>query len=196
VAESKREKLRENLLNAAEKRIIDQGIGALRARDITQDAGCALGSLYTAYKDLDLLILAANSRTLSRLHDELRAAVAAETDPHKQLLGLAAAYVSFALNNRHAWSALFDHRMPEGAEVPDWHIQEHAALVGEIIAPLSALLQTEPEQLALQARTLFSAVHGIVKLSLEDRFVALGPDTVSAALDDFLGAQLRGLAGR
>ncbi|TIW14977.1 MAG: hypothetical protein E5V70_05110 [Mesorhizobium sp.] len=39
----------------------------MRARDITADAGCALGALYTAFADLDKLILHVNSATLARL---------------------------------------------------------------------------------------------------------------------------------
>jgi len=37
------------------------------ARDIANDAKCALGSLYTAFHDIDELILHVNSMTLTAL---------------------------------------------------------------------------------------------------------------------------------
>ncbi len=41
--EEKREDLKARLIYAARNRIADHGLANLRARDITQDAGCALG---------------------------------------------------------------------------------------------------------------------------------------------------------
>jgi hypothetical protein len=71
--------------------------------------------------------------------------------------------------------------MPRDWDVPDWHIEEHAVLIEHILAPL-ARLQPDLAQLdlSLRARTLFSAVHGVVKLSLEDRFVAVQPAALAA----------------
>jgi AcrR family transcriptional regulator len=173
---TKREELKERLLDAAEARIQRDGLRALRARDVTADAGCALGGLYTAFQDLDMLILAVNSRTLLRLGEQLRTTAEGKASPAARLEALAEAYLDFALENLTLWSAAFEHRMPADWEVPDWHIAEHAVLIEEIRAPLSELQpHLGPEALALRARTLFSAVHGVVKLSLEDRFVAVHP---------------------
>ena len=65
--EEARDDLRKRLVDAAEARIASQGLAALKAREVTADAGCALGALYTAFDDLDRLILQVNSRTLVRL---------------------------------------------------------------------------------------------------------------------------------
>ncbi|WP_282152756.1 TetR/AcrR family transcriptional regulator [Ruegeria atlantica] len=193
MAESKREILKKKILDAAEKRIESQGLAALRARDITKDAGCALGSLYNAFEDLDLLILAVNSRTLARLHVSLQNAPASQETPKEKLLALALAYLDFGTENPNLWAALFDHRMQPGVPVPQWHLEEHAVLIAEIIAPLSQLNpQLDDDTLASRARTVFSAVHGIVKLSLEGRFVALDPDAVQAELSEFMSQYLQG----
>ena len=193
MAKTKREILKENLLNAAEERIESQGLSALRARDITKDAGCALGSLYNAYEDLDLLVLAVNSRTLARLHGALQKASALQEDPEETLLALALAYLEFGTANPNLWAALFDHHMPPGIPVPDWHLDEHAVLIAEIVGPLSQIdPDLDTESLALRARTVFSAVHGIVKLSLEGRFVALEPEVLRAELSGFIRQYLRG----
>jgi len=193
VATSKREILKKKILIAAEKRIEMQGLAALRARDVTKDAGCALGSLYSAFDDLDLLVLAVNSRTIARLHLSLKAASASQEGPKDKLLSLALAYLDFGTGNPNLWAALFDHRMQTGVPVPQWHLEEHVALVAEIVRPLSELCpDLDDHTLASQARTVFSAVHGIVKLSLEGRFVALDPDEVQVELSKFVSQYLQG----
>ena len=54
--EVKKAELRERLIQAARSRIRENGLSGLRARDITADAGCALGALYTAFEDIDTLV--------------------------------------------------------------------------------------------------------------------------------------------
>lgn len=194
MAKTKREILKENLLNAAEERIRTQGLAALRARDVTKDAGCALGSLYNAYEDLDLLVLAVNSRTLARLHSSLQQASASTEVPEERVLALALAYLEFGTANPNLWAALFDHHMPPDVSVPDWHLDEHALLIAEVVKPLSRITpELDDQALALRARTVFSAVHGIVKLSLEGRFVALDPEALRFELSEFVRQYLRGL---
>ncbi|WP_200876065.1 TetR/AcrR family transcriptional regulator [Ruegeria halocynthiae] len=184
--------MKKKILDAAEKCIETQGLTALRARDVTKDAGCALGSLYNAFEDMDLLILSVNSRTLARLHASLKDASASQEAPKETLLTLALAYLEFGTENPNLWAALFDHRMQPGVPVPRWHLEEHAVLIAEIIGPLSQLSPNlDEDTLASRARTVFSAVHGIVKLSLEGRFVALDPNTVRAELSEFVSQYLR-----
>ena len=88
--EEKRDDLRERLVAAATARIARSGLAGLRARDVTSDAGCALGALYTAFEDLDGLIYAVTARTLAALEHALREAVAAESASGRQLQRLGA----------------------------------------------------------------------------------------------------------
>ena len=174
--EALREMLTEKLLDAARKRIERNGLDSLRARDITDDAGCGLGTIYKCYRDLDDLILHVNSGTLSRLATALEASVADLEDPREKLSAFALTYLDFARNNRHLWFALFDHRMPEGVAVPDWHLKEHSALFQAVAVPLASLRPDLDEDLLLiRARTIFAAVHGVITLSLQQRFVGV-PD--------------------
>lgn len=187
---SKREDLRLRVLDAASQLIAEQGLQGLRARDIAERAGCALGGLYTVFADLDDLILHVNSRTLGDMEKTLTEAAAVRGDaPPFEVLALA--YLGFARQKARLWSALFEHRMPEGVAVPDWHLQEHVFLVGLIIQPLSAILpDLSQEDLVIRAKTLFAAVHGVIALSLDNRYVGLP----SAALEDEVRALARALA--
>ena len=56
---------------AAEDTIAKGGLGELRARDLADEAGCAVGAIYNAVEDLDELMLLANMRTLAALEHEL-----------------------------------------------------------------------------------------------------------------------------
>ncbi|MGL4238838.1 TetR/AcrR family transcriptional regulator [Tabrizicola sp.] len=173
VQTDRRADLRTRLIDAAEAEIAEKGLAGLKARDVTQRAGCALGALYNAVADLDELVLRVNSRTLARLGAALAPTSGAAT-PEAVTLALADAYAVFALENRRLWSALFEHRLPEGVEMPDWQRQEHEVLIARIGAPLVALRPDLPvDVLRLRVRTLFGAVHGVVHLALQGRLVGL-----------------------
>lgn len=172
--EAKKEELRERLINAASLLIEEHGVRGLRARDIAEKAGCALGGLYTVFSDLDMLILNVHSRTLLRMEDELRQAAPLEAGPREAFRQLALAYLRFAQQNRKLWTALFEHSLPDGAATPQWHIEQQAFLIELIARPLSqAMPDATAETIAARARTLFAAVHGVVWISLEDRFTGI-----------------------
>jgi AcrR family transcriptional regulator len=172
----RRDRLREALVDAAERMIAKGGLQDLRARPLAEEAGCAVGAIYNVVDDLDELILLANMRTLAALEDELTAAGHATTSGSSEgdaaasaLVRLAEAYLAFAANNKPRWRALFDHRMP-GREVPEWYRREQQRLFLRVEEPLRVLVPgAPPKRCALLARSLFSAVHGVVALGLEEK---------------------------
>ena len=192
--DARREDLKGRLITAAQAHIQSSGLGGLRARDITADAGCALGALYTAFADLDELILHVNSITLARLGAALREEATSAVEPRAKLRALARAYLTFARDNRMLWAALFEHRMAPGVPVPEWHLAEHAVLIQHLVEPLAALRPAaEMPDLLARARTLFSAVHGIISLGLEARMVAVPPEKLRQQLAQFVDTHLAGL---
>ena len=93
----------------------------------------AATSLLVGVADLwgqDGLILTVNSGTLKRLETALETAIPREAGIEDTFLNLSLAYLRFALAEKNLWAALFEHRMPEGVAVPDWHLAEHAFLIG------------------------------------------------------------------
>ncbi len=184
--------LRTRLIDAAEVEIAEKGLMGLKARDVTGRAGCALGALYNAVSDLDELVLRVNSRTLERLGAALAPASGAGS-PEAVTLALADAYAVFALENRRLWSALFEHRLPEGVEMPDWHRAEHEVLISRIGAPLAQLRPDLPEEaIRLRVRTLFSAVHGVVHLALQGRLVGVPEALLRQEVAALVGALVIG----
>jgi AcrR family transcriptional regulator len=175
-ASERRQGVKAALLTAAERTIESQGLRALRARTLAEEVGCAVGAIYNVVEDLDELILAVNSRTLALLERELTAAgtagdkLAGRPRAIDRLVCLALAYLDFAVARKRRWRALFEHRMAEGRNIPDWYLEEQQRLFGYVEEPLRELQpDATPERRALVARSLFSAVHGLVVLGLEEK---------------------------
>ena len=192
-----REELRRKLLEVAERHLGEQGLSGLKAREVASEAGVALGSIYTAFQSLDLLILHVNALTLARLGATLGAAAAGNPDSAGKMVALARGYVRFALENRNLWAALFDHRLPDGTEVPDWAVEAHVDIMRLIARPLAQLrLDLSSEAVALRARTLFAAVHGVVHLSLTGQFVGTPREHLEDEVVALVESLVRGIPAR
>ena len=180
--------LTEKLLEVATHRIDKSGLENLRARDVTQDAGCALGTLYKCYEDLDDLIIHVNSETLGKMREFLNQAVSEVFEPPEALKVLAFAYLDFAIDHQNLWSAVFKHRLRDGESTPEWHMLENAALLDLIAKPMSEISpELDQRQLQARTRTYFAAVHGIVSISLQDRFISLSGEVLRTELEHFVG---------
>ncbi|MVO16876.1 TetR/AcrR family transcriptional regulator [Parasedimentitalea huanghaiensis] len=188
-AEQRRADLREKLVVAAESRIDRDGAVALRARDLAGDVGCAVGAIYTAYDDLNALIMAVNGRTFQKLGQQVAASVqGAEAEVATQrLILMSNAYLAFAAENTNLWRALFDLKMQAGDRVPEWYVQALRDLFANIARPVAELFPNDtPEELDLMVRALFSAVHGIVLLGLEQRISAVPLDKIKQMIAQIL----------
>lgn len=168
---ARHEQLKVALTDAAARTITAQGLAGLKARALADEAGCAVGAIYNVVADLDELILLVNARTLTALEQALAdAAPSAAATPADQLVALALAYLEFAVAHRLPWRALFDHRLPAGRATPDWYQRDLERLFDFVERPIARLVPgTLPQRRRLLARSLFSAVHGVVVLGLEEK---------------------------
>lgn len=190
-----REKLRVALIQAAEQTIAARGVAGLKTRDLAREIGCANGAVYNLVADVDELILRVGSRTLLRLDEALSLAVSAgEPSPRDSLVRIAIAYCDFASANLQLWRALFEHRMAADKLVPDWSVRDQMRLFRHIYQPLAALFpQRSPEELGIMARSLFSAVHGMVALGLEQKLVAVPLPALRKEIATLVRATIDGL---
>lgn len=180
---TRRAQLRDRLLDIAQDAIAQRGLSGLKARDLAAAAGCALGAIYTAFDDLDELILRVNLRTLERLEAELIGALA-EGEASQALAHLARSYLAFARREELSWRALFEHRLASGGPVPEWYEQARNRLFGLLDAPLALLLPGQDARArANMGQTLFSAVHGVVTLGLEEKIAETPPAVLDAQID-------------
>ncbi len=187
----RRDALREAVLAAAEARVAASGLADLGVREIAREAGCSSGMVYKLFASHDELVLAVNARTLAALGEAVAAGLHGGEGPGEALRAMADAYLDYATANTPRWDALFAHRMAGGAALPDWYAglrdRMFEALAGRIgaVAPAAA-----PGDFA---RTLFSAVHGVVALGLQQKVGAVSPGTLRAELRGLVGVIARGV---
>ncbi|WP_264210104.1 TetR/AcrR family transcriptional regulator [Leisingera thetidis] len=189
-AEARKAALREKLVQAAEIRMARDGAGALRARDLAQDAGCALGAIYNVFDDLTAIIMAVNGRTFQKLGAAVQASVAgAEAEPPtRRLILMSNAYLHFAVENTNLWRAMFDLKMTADGPVPDWYLAALEGLFANIARPVAELFPDKSaEEAGLMVRALFSSVHGIVLLGLERRISGVPPEQIEQMIAQVLG---------
>jgi AcrR family transcriptional regulator len=198
-AVARRRKLKDALIAAAERTIDSEGLRGLRARELAYKVGCAVGAIYNVVTDLDDLVFAVNARTLEQLENTLTVAggtgASPQADAIKTLTHLALAYTDYAAAHTRRWRALFDHRLPPGRDVPTWYTANLHRLFVYIEEPLRRLAPAmEPERRTLLARSLFSAVHGIVLIGLEEKLQSIPLTTLREQATLMVEAIARGLA--
>lgn len=179
IREASNARRRMAIVDAAHAIISQKGLQALNIRDIGKACGCAPGTIYTHFEDLDTLILYVNSRTLNQLAQVLETVDEAGQGGAvpDRLCNMADAYLGFAVANRSAWQALFEHQMER--PIPQWHRDDHFRLFGSIAR---LLLLHKPgldaAQAQLVARGLYSSVHGIVSLGIAPRLLRLSDQEI------------------
>jgi AcrR family transcriptional regulator len=196
---TRRENLREALTEAAARAIAKDGLSGLKARALADEAGCAVGAIYNVVADLDELVLLANARTLAALEKALGAAASPGQGPDwaiEQLVKLALAYLEFAASHRKQWQALFEHRLASGKIPPEWYQRELERLFEYVERPVEELQpDTTRMRRALLARSLFSAVHGLVALGLEEKLQFIPLPSLREQVTTIVTALGFGLAG-
>jgi AcrR family transcriptional regulator len=170
ISQEKRDARKESIIDAAEAQIAQFGLPNITARTVAKAAGCSAGLIYVHFGDFDQLILRANSRFIAKLDAALAEAAIPSASVTDRYVALALTYLRVGLEHRRQWAALFEHRMAEGKELPEWHLEEHLRMFRHIAEPLGELAPklSEAERYSL-ARAIYSAVHGVVSLSIETR---------------------------
>lgn len=144
------------------------GLEGLQARRVATAAGCSVGTIYNLFGSLDMVVIAANTETLTDLHDLLVQAKRTGQDLDQQLNALANAYLEFALTRTPEWRALFEHRFTTKTTVPEWYRQSQAELFAIVEGLLTQVIPSERARLEA-ARALFSAVHGVISIAMDQK---------------------------
>lgn len=189
-----RERLKADTIAIARRILADEGLAALQARRIAKEAGCSVGTIYNLYANLDDLIVVANAGTLEDLGKALTTSLEPLENRHfaDRLTELGLAYLAFAIDNEGSWRALFEHHLQPGESVPQWYRERQQELFA-IVERLLAEKITEPEQRRTAARALFSAVHGIVALSLDQKLGSFDRAAAEAQIRYIVGAAAQAL---
>lgn len=191
-ASSRKSERRAHLVEVARDLIAAHGLRSLKVRDVAAAAECSIGTVYNEFVDLDELVLTVNRETMRALEAAM-AAVPSE-DPIRQLHGFAQGYLSFASEHPNLLRSLFEHRMEGDRPFPEDLLDMVRGTFALMYPPLLRLLPNYPtDQVAMQARTMFSAAHGIITLGLEERLIAVQPDRLRDQLKVFVDTYVAGL---
>ena len=204
---SRRLALREALASSALRIISERGYQALRARDVAEAVGCALGAIYNVFTDLDALILAVKERTLDILEAEMIERIGsaenlflgdmsmARVVAERRLQKLAEFYLTFAAEQPRLWQAVFEHRSPD-AIVPDTYMVKLEGVLRYVERPLEVLApELSSTERQLWARALFSAIHGVVALGMDQKLGPLTAESLKWQVETLVHAAAVGFSG-
>lgn len=172
-----------------------QGSAALTARAVAEAIGYTVGTLYLAFRNLDDLILHGNARTLVELGAHMKRAAARAGTTQARVRAMGRAYIRFAQLHPERWQLIFEHRLPDGTDIPDFYQAHITALFTQVESALSPLLpDAAPVQLARAARALWGGVHGVCILGITGKLSVTGQVTVASLADTLIENYLLGLA--
>src|ERR1700746_3339644 len=190
--EQKKLKRRALMLETARAIISAKGLRSLKVRDVAEAADCSIGSVYNEFGDFDGLILTVNRETVQSLSARLPAVPS--DDPVRQLHGYAETYLSYFSEHANLLRSLYEHRMEGDRPFPEDILLMVMRAFALMHDPLVRFMpDADPGEIALQARMMFSAAHGIISLGLEERMVAVPPEQLRQQLARFVDTYLAGL---
>jgi AcrR family transcriptional regulator len=116
----------------------------------------------------------------------------AKSSLEARLLALATAYMTFALENRNRWLAVFEFRLPDDAALPADFIAERARLLSLLEETIGADVP-DKDQRRTAARALFGAAHGILHLAINNRLSDFDPHDVERDISFIVKAAAAGM---
>ncbi|MBO0764774.1 MAG: TetR/AcrR family transcriptional regulator [Hyphomicrobiaceae bacterium] len=193
------QQIRALILDAAQEIIEVQGLAGLSAREIARRIGYSPGTIYNIFANLDDVVLNVEARVLDgldrRLSEIQEGSDGAGADD--RLIRIAHAYLAFTQEKPRLWNLLFEHHMPQGAELPAWYQQKLEGLTAQIERALRPHFAPGSEdERRRAARVLWAGVHGITSLSTADKLAVVTVETAARLIDDLIGTYLAGLSWR
>lgn len=192
-----REAVRAIILSKAGDIVASEGLAAVQARRLAAEGGCSVGTLYNIFGDRDGLILAINRETMTAMGHPLDAArkASARSGLEARLLALAKAYMTFALENRNRWLAVFEFRLPDDTPLPSDFVAERARLLSLLNETIGSDVP-EADERHTAARALFGAAHGVLHLAVNNRLSDFDASEVERDLRFIVKAAAAGMRAR
>jgi AcrR family transcriptional regulator len=184
------EELKRLALEAARGIAVEEGLRGITVRRVAERIGYAPGTLYNLFANLDDLIVHLNGMTLDALAEALRDAAMAPLETRAGRL--VDAYFDIVERWPMLWSLLFEHRLPEGVDLPDWYRPKLAALIALVAEALGPLMPglAAPERQAATV-TMWAGLHGISTLAVSSK-LGLVADTEPRRLGHLLVSRMLG----
>lgn len=155
------------------RQMAEVGFARFSAREVAKRIGYSIGTVYNVFGTHDRLILAINTRTFRLWADHLRERLAGEETDRIRVL--VEGYFSFARENPNLWMAIYDHRLPPDAAMPEEFEKQRAELTEIVTAEIAAALPDRVRPSAPRlARSMIATVHGHCTFALNGTFALMG----------------------
>jgi len=165
------ESLAESVLEEAFLVVKERGIGAIRMRELASSCGCAVGTLYNLFENLDEIHYHINLRTFKMLfecvYQEMEKLHHEGYKIEEILPKLGWAYIDFGKKYFHLWSALFENT-PQ-CEPPSWYRSVIDESFERAEQYLSLAFQLKPERASKLVNYFWFSVHGVSSIILHKR---------------------------
>ncbi|EKO3384136.1 TetR/AcrR family transcriptional regulator [Vibrio fluvialis] len=162
----------------------------LSLRKIATMIGYVPSTLVNVFGNYNLLLLHVVAQTLDELSSEAKAVVSQCKDPEQALYQLAYCYHDFAQKNPYRWQLIFEHNM-NGEVLPEWQAERIDTMTSMLEGLLKVIApQRSDSEILRTSRVLWSGVHGITLLSVDDKFFAAEPIDGKALIEDLLSNYL------
>lgn len=175
--------LRALLLDEGHRLMAETGYAGFSGRLVARRAGYTVGTIYNVFGSLDGLVAAINTRTFALWAEWLRDAL--ERGGGDRIASLVRGYFDFALAHPHLWSAIYEHRLPEGVSLAEDDLASRAELTRIVEQEVGRVLPADTDlDVGRYARSLIAAVHGHCSYVVSGSFALLDePDPMGSALE-------------
>ena len=173
-SDHRREELEALILEAGRQVLAEGGYARFSAREVAKRIGYSVGTIMHVFGNVDGLVVAINSATFTLWTNWLEASLEEAEGPDR-IRALVRGYFDFAEANRNLWTAIYEHRLPEGTAMPEILASARTRLTGVIVREIASVLpdQSAPDAARL-ARSLIATVHGHCSFALGGTFAVMG----------------------
>jgi len=164
--------LKNALIEAGAEILSKEGVNGLSLRKVAGKAGVSHAAPYAHFPDKQTLIAAISTEGYRRLYERLDSARQRHLgDPLRQLVEAAWAYVDFAINDPAHFKVTFSGIIDKEKDYPAFveMTKKTFGLVVQIIAACQEAGILKPGPADVMAVSVWSLVHGIASLLIEDQ---------------------------
>lgn len=149
------------------------GFARFSAREVAKRIGYSVGTLHNVFGGFDRLVTAINTRTFALWADELGEAL--QRSGEDRIAALVHGYFAFARTHSNLWSAIYDHRLPDGVALSDDDVAERGRLTEIVLSEIARAIGRAPDEaLRPLTRSLIATVHGHCVFTLAGSFALMG----------------------
>jgi AcrR family transcriptional regulator len=157
---------REAMRRVAEDAFATRGAQGVTMRELAKELGCSAMTPYRYFRDKEEILAMVRAAAFTRFAQRLEAAAQA-AEPARQGTALSEAYVTFALDEPHAYRLMFDLAQPDETTHPGLAAASQRAwrILGAHFEPLVAAGRLEGDP-RLIAYAYWAGLHGFAMLAL------------------------------